>query len=140
MIIVAEILQLKIGIQGISDCQRILIESKASFQRLHQFIQEIYEWENHHLHEFIVNEMVRIAPENGESIRREMIENNLHRDDETLLSEEETPLSKYLNMKGDSLVYRYDFGDDWRYDIVLEKIKEEKYIEEYDDFPVKFED
>ena len=47
-----------------------------------------------------MNKMVRIAPKNGENNCEEMIEDNLHRDDETVLSEEETFLSEYLNMKG----------------------------------------
>jgi len=49
--------------------QKIFIESDVTFQELHKFIQKIYEWENHHLHEFLVDDTVRIASTKSESTR-----------------------------------------------------------------------
>ncbi len=136
----AEILQLKIGVHGMDIWQKILIESDATFQDLHQFLQKIYEWEDHHLHEFLVDDEVRIASTDIESDQEEMVEDILHRDDKFFVEEEKTPLSQYLSKKGDSLLYRYDFGEEQRYDIVLEKMKDREYIEKYDEFPVKIAD
>jgi len=135
-----DILQLKIEIQGMNTWRKIFIESDATFQDLHQFVQKIYGWENHHLHEFLVEDTVRIASTKTESTRDKIRGKFLHRDDREVFEEEQTLLSEFLNTKGDSLVYRYDFGDDWRYDIVLESIQDRDYIEEYDEFPVKLED
>ncbi len=139
----SEILQLKIGLQGLNTWQKIFIESDATFQDLHKFVQEIYEWEDHHLHEFLVNDEVRIAPADktdSEEAENEMLEDLRTRDDKDFFEESEISLSQYLQKRGDSLVYRYDFGNDRRYNIVLEKMKDREYIQDYEEFPVKVED
>jgi hypothetical protein len=40
-----------------------------------------------------------------------------------LLDEKKVPLGKLFTAVGDSLVYAYDFGDDWRHEVVLEQIE-----------------
>lgn len=32
------------------------------------------------------------------------------------------PLSRVLTQVGDTIVYEYDFGDSWRYDLLLEAV------------------
>ena len=39
-----------------------------------------------------------------------------------LLDEDSVPVSDWLKATGDSVIYLYDFGDDWQDEIVLEKI------------------
>ena len=39
-----------------------------------------------------------------------------------LLDEKEVKLSQLLKTKGQSMIYEYDFGDDWRHKVLLEDI------------------
>jgi len=39
-----------------------------------------------------------------------------------LKDESKVPVGKLLKVEGDSMVYVYDFGDDWRHEVVLEEI------------------
>lgn len=79
---------------------------------LHKIIQTNMSWLNAHLHAFShggnqympfdeTNEMGAVAYEN-------------------------IPVSRFLQKPGDSLVYIYDFGDNWRHTITLEEIQEAK--------------
>ena len=43
-------------------------------------------------------------------------------DDIEVTNEGPVPVEEVLKAEGDSMVYVYDFGDDWRHEIVLEKI------------------
>ena len=77
--------------------------SAASLGFLHDVIQHAFGWEDCHLHRFY--------DERG----REW-------DDRESSDEEETDLGKVLRAEGSVLEYEYDFGDDWRHRIVVEKI------------------
>ena len=50
-------------------------------------------------------------------------ENQEFDDDINIIDESGVPVGKVLMAEGDSMVYVYDFGDDWRHQIVLEKIR-----------------
>jgi hypothetical protein len=39
-----------------------------------------------------------------------------------LIDESKTPIAKVFKAEGDSMTYVYDFGGDWRHEVVLEKI------------------
>lgn len=39
---------------------------------------------------------------------------------------DETPLTSFLARKGDKLVYTYDFGDDWMFDITVQEVADRK--------------
>jgi hypothetical protein len=39
-----------------------------------------------------------------------------------LLDESKTSLATVLTIEGDAMLYEYDFGDNWRHQVVLEKI------------------
>jgi hypothetical protein len=43
-------------------------------------------------------------------------------DDIKIINESRVPLDTVLTAEGDSMVYVYDFGDNWRHEVVLEKI------------------
>jgi len=43
-------------------------------------------------------------------------------DDIDILDERRTEISAILKAQGDSVVYVYDLGDEWRHEVVLEKI------------------
>jgi hypothetical protein len=67
-------------------------------------------WTNSHLHQFEKDGKHYGVPEDDEF-------GNLGITDESKFT-----LDQLLKRDADSLVYVYDFGDDWRHDLVLEKI------------------
>lgn len=106
-----KILQLKISIDGTKPpvWRRILIEGNATFFELHNAIQNAVGWTDSHLHEFIVAG-AKIAP------KREEPENTPDFDSK------KTMLSQFLEKEGRTILYVYDFGDDWLHKIKVEKI------------------
>ncbi len=111
-----KIFQLKISIKYIRPpiWRRILIEDTATFSDLHDTIQELFDWDNYHLHEF-------------ESRLKNPIETviRIGFDDDgayDILNEENVELRQILSMENKRVHYLYDFGDNWEHLIVLEKI------------------
>ena len=78
---------------------------------LHDAIQAVMGWTDSHLHQFEKDGKFWGAPEHYE-----------HQDDIEVIDESRVPLGKVLKAEGDSMVYVYDFGDNWRHEVVLEKI------------------
>jgi hypothetical protein len=108
--------QLKIGLEGASPplWRRIQVPSAASLGFLHSIIQEAFGWEGFHLHRF-QDERGREwgepdSPDGGGYLAA------------TFADEEEADLGKVLRAEGAVLSYVYDFGDDWRHRIEVEKI------------------
>jgi len=116
------IYQLKISLKGIKPpiWRRILVPSKATFQELHDIIQEAMDWEDYHLHMFSVID--RHSP------FRDFIfigdnEQCLDYDTEEYdLDESQVILADFFTKEGQRCTYTYDFGDDWEHEILLEKI------------------
>ncbi|SDL68602.1 IS1096 element passenger TnpR family protein [Halarsenatibacter silvermanii] len=136
-----EILQLKVKFPGTGTCKRFLIESEDTFQDLHEFLFDILgRHDRTHLHEFIIKKNIKVAPEENGAPNGLGHFSFAKSDEGDYYKQDKTKLAKFLMKKGQSFIYRYDFGDDWRYDIILEKMKDREYIEEYDEFPVKIED
>ena len=67
-------------------------------------------WTDSHLHQFEKDGMNWGVPEWDEFGEFDLID------------ESKTTLAKVLIAEGASMVYQYDFGDDWRHEVVLEKI------------------
>jgi len=67
-------------------------------------------WTDSHLHQFEKDGKYWGVPEYDED------------DDIDLIDESKVPVSRVLKTEGDSVVYLYDFGDDWRHQVVLEEI------------------
>jgi hypothetical protein len=67
-------------------------------------------WADSHLHQFEQGDKNWGVPEWDEF------------DEFDLIDETKTQLAKVLKAEGDSMTYQYDFGDDWRHEVVLEKI------------------
>jgi len=109
------IYQLKISIDGAKPpvWRRVLVASTLTFATLHHIIQILFDWDDYHLHEF--------RGKHGIYKKREIIEKSL-RDGETAKDESLYSLEQELKKEGDRLKYVYDFGDDWRHTILLEKI------------------
>lgn len=77
---------------------------------LHSALQVVMGWTDSHLHQFEQDGKNWGVPECDEF------------DELDLIDESRTQLGKVLIKEGEALVYQYDFGDDWRHEVVLEKI------------------
>jgi hypothetical protein len=106
------IYQLKITLIGIEPpiWRRIQVPSTIPLCCLHDALQAVLGWTDSHLHQFEKDGKVWGDLENDEFGEFDIID------------ESKTPIAKVLLAEGDSMAYLYDFGDDWRHEVVLEKI------------------
>src|SRR5258707_5505324 len=77
---------------------------------LHDALQAVIGWTDSHLHQFEKDGKYWGDPQSDEF------------GDLKLIDESKVPVGKVLKAEGDSMVYLYDFGDNWRHEVVLEKI------------------
>jgi hypothetical protein len=90
--------------------RRLEVPSAVTLDRLHELMQEVFAWENSHLHAFETafgDFGPPGAPEPWSS---------------STTDEAGVALAQVAGAEGAEIVYVYDFGDDWRHDIVVEKI------------------
>ena len=101
--------QLKISLSGFRPAvwRRVVVPAGASLGLLHRVIQVVMGWDDDHLHAFTADGMRYSDPSY-----------NLEDDGD----EDAVRLAKALPKAGTRMAYVYDFGDNWRHDIVLEAI------------------
>jgi hypothetical protein len=101
------IYQLKIALAEIRPpiWRRIQVPGTILLCCLHDALQAVFGWTDSHLHNFEKDGKYWGVPEYDD-----------------LIDESNVRLAQLLKAKGDSMVYVYDFGDNWRHDVVLEKI------------------
>jgi hypothetical protein len=106
------IYQLKITLVGIRPpiWRRIQVPSTIPLCCLHDAFQPVMGWTDSHLHQYEKDGKYWGVPETDEF------------GDLELKDESKVAISKLLKAEGESMVYVYDFGDDWRHEVVLEKI------------------
>jgi len=92
--------------------RRLSIDASATFAQLHQAIQDLFDWNDGHLHAFYLKDAGRIVA----TISNEMLEINEDDWDENKLT-----LSQVFGGNIKKLHYIYDFGDNWSHTIKLEK-------------------
>ena len=103
--------QLKITIQEIRPpiWRRVRVPGRMSLEALHGVIQIAFGWTNSHLHEFRIGETSYGQPD-------ELSEGEI-------LGERRVRVADVLGSKTKRFVYTYDFGDDWRHEVVVEKVE-----------------
>ena len=114
--------QFKIQLKNVSNpkvWRRIQVPSHYSFEEFHKVIQFAFGWEFSHLFFF--------SPTGYNS--QPMIEMNYEMLDEDSLEAETTLLSDIFVSEKQKFTYLYDFGDDWKHQITLEKILTEVLIQ-----------
>ena len=106
------IYRLKITLIGIQPAiwRRIQVPGSMRLCCLHTALQVALGWTDSHLHRFEKDGKEWGVPEYDELYELD------------LLDQKTAQLSKVLKAEGDSLVYIYDYGDNWRHGVVLEKI------------------
>jgi len=108
-----DIFQLKISLRGVSNppvWRRVAVPGDIALADLHAVIARSMGWNGGHLHVF----------ETGSAEYGTTGYDLGHIDDSRV------PLSEVLSVPGTKLRYTYDFGDDWRHDVKLEKILPEE--------------
>jgi hypothetical protein len=109
--------QLKIALKGIRPpiWRRVVVPSHITFAQLHDVIQTVMGWEDYHLYEFEIDDILIDIPdeEYGFSFvgRREKHDARKEK------------LEKFVTEEGEKFTYTYDFGDHWVHTITLEKIE-----------------
>jgi hypothetical protein len=106
------IYQFKITLIGIDPpiWRRIQVPSTILLCCLHDAFQAVLGWTDSHLHRF---------EKDGKTWGVTGYDDF---DELDLIDEGKTTLAKVLKTEGDSMIYVYDFGDNWRHEVVLEKI------------------
>ncbi|MET8413037.1 plasmid pRiA4b ORF-3 family protein [Streptomyces sp. NPDC005195] len=107
--------QLKIVLRDTSPpvWRRVTLPADTSLGCLHAIVQTCFGWGDSHLHSFT-------EPASG----RQFVDFDgpLDRDPFRDADEESVTVAEVLPYEGGRLEYTYDFGDDWRHRITLEKI------------------
>ncbi len=111
----AAVYQLKISLHGAKPpiWRRLEVPADLTFAGLHRVIQAAFGWADAHLHEFEFGDHRVGVPDQdspyavGPPVERE----------------DTVRIDSALQKPGDKLTYTYDFGDDWRHDILLEQLR-----------------
>jgi hypothetical protein len=124
------VLQFKISLKGISPpiWRRIQISDLSTFWALHVAIQDSMGWSDSHLHDFITTNPKTGAPEHigiPEEVYGEMGE------DYDTLASWDIKIKDYFSDHRSSMIYLYDFGDDWEHLIEFEGIREKGEKQKY---------
>lgn len=104
------IYQLKVSLREISPpiWRRLQVRGDITLYKLHGLLQAIMGWTNSHLYAFDVGK-AEYGPPDGPS-------GHLVEDDRR------ARLQKVAAAEGAAFIYKYDFGDGWEHDVVVEKI------------------
>jgi Plasmid pRiA4b ORF-3-like protein len=89
--------------------RRLELPSAMTLNHIHEVLQAAFEWDDFHLHQFET-----VCGEFGDPGKDDSWS---ERDDEAAVA-----LAQVAAKERETVVYVYDFGDDWRHDIVVEKI------------------
>jgi hypothetical protein len=109
-----EIYQIKVTLLGTKPpiWRRLLVPSSLTLAQLHDVLQTAMGWAGGHMHEFRAGDRHFGIPDpEDRSMGMPHVEN-----------ERITRLSKVLWRPGAKLIYTYDFGDNWKHAVVLEKL------------------
>jgi len=107
------IFQLHVRLRDIEPAiwRRLQVWEDTKLPQLHRILQMLFNWEDYHLHDFVVGRRVHSVPDPDFAF-----------DDRKVIDEKGVPLNRLVDRVGDTLVYAYDFGDNWQHDILLEAI------------------
>ncbi len=89
--------------------RRVLVDGASTLDDVHEVIQAAFGWWNYHLHEFRIDGVDYGVPDPDE-------------DWGPPITDESTVRVDSVAKNGSKFEYVYDFGDDWRHKIVVEKV------------------
>ncbi len=105
--------QLKVTLRDIHPLiwRRIQLWEDATLAQLHRILQIVVGWEDYHLHDFVIGRRVYSVPDPEDELYERKV-----------IDESGVRLREVLPRVGTVFEYRYDFGDNWRHDLLLEAI------------------
>jgi hypothetical protein len=105
------VFQIKVTLEGSKPpiWRRLLVRSDITLGDLHSIIQAAFGWWDYHLHQFIVG-----GTYYGEPHPDYLDYMDMH-------DEQDVTLDRIAAGEGFVFRYEYDFGDDWRHQVVVEK-------------------
>ncbi|MBL8776863.1 MAG: plasmid pRiA4b ORF-3 family protein [Acidimicrobiales bacterium] len=110
-----DVFQLKVTLLGIKPpvWRRVLVDGASTLDQVHEVIQAAFGWWNYHLHEFEVGDDRYGVPDEDYNPEYDFGPPTI---DEGLVRLDS------VAGEGSKFDYAYDFGDDWRHRIVVEKV------------------
>ncbi len=88
--------------------RRLEVDGRISLAKLHHFIQAAFGWSDSHLHQFRIRDKVYALPDPG--------------DEAEVFDERKAYLNRLL-ATDDTMLYRYDLGDNWEHLITVEEVR-----------------
>lgn len=121
----AKILQLKISLLDTQPqiWRRVLVKGGYTFYDLHYIIQLTMGWEDYHLYEFHCSGLIIGNPEADDAF--------VYEADEAVTDARNIKIDEVLSKEGETLIYKYDFGDGWKHLVKVEKVLDEDTAFEY---------
>jgi hypothetical protein len=134
-----QVARLKVTLKGIRPpiWRRLEVPTGFTFQQLNDVIQAAFGWTNSHLHEFRIGRRRIGMPSDDDSpisqvsalirsIRADLPPDILEAISEPLPLEDEktVTLAEAFGGAQTRLEYVYDFGDDWRHDVLVERLSD----------------
>lgn len=106
----APIYQLKVTLREIVPpiWRRLHVRGDVSLYKLHGVLQAVMGWTNAHMYRFDIGK-AEYGPTDGPS-------------GESVEDDRRARLQKVAGAEGATFAYKYDFGDGWEHDVVVEKI------------------
>jgi hypothetical protein len=113
--------RLKVTLSGTDPVvwRHVQVDGEFSLGGLHDFIQEVFGWEDCHLHKFTLN-------------KEEYMDRVQSRRKEGEIWDEDIALCFLKLKKGQQFSYEYDFGDCWKHEIVIEDVFQLAERDDYD--------
>jgi hypothetical protein len=105
--------QVKITLCG-SDApiwRRVLVLNTITLAELHWIIQKTMGWDDYHAHDFVIDGVRYGIPSSGSLLV-------------SIEDEKKVFLGNVVEAEGREFLYRYDFGDNWLHQLILEKVSD----------------
>lgn len=117
-------LKIQINLEDHDIWRRVLVPATYSFRHLHKIIQTVFDWQNYHLHEFVVeraeNKPIKILMDDDPETLEYL---NI---DEFDVRQERFVALEDIFQEYNEVMYEYDFGHAWEHTITLEKVVKSK--------------
>lgn len=94
--------------------RRLIVPLDTTLAQLHHILQAAIGWTDSHLHEFDIGGL-RYGDQ-------DMLNEDRFKDDAQAFDASEVRLKDFSRKPGTAFTYIYDFGDNWRHTITLEKL------------------